>query len=115
MIEGYFGRRLTPALATASDVEVIKQDDFGKRILSPLPSQKLCNHSPDGFSCGYSGSGPAQLALAILLDATLDEEVAQANYQDFKDMHVAKWGNNWCILMSEITQFLEEQKAAYSG
>jgi len=28
----------------------------------------LYNHSPDGFEFGYSGSGPAQLALAILAD-----------------------------------------------
>ncbi|HMF28341.1 MAG TPA: DUF6166 domain-containing protein, partial [Candidatus Cybelea sp.] len=28
----------------------------------------LYNHSPDGFEIGYGGSGPAQLALAILAD-----------------------------------------------
>lgn len=28
----------------------------------------LANHSPCGFEWGYSGSGPAQLALAILAD-----------------------------------------------
>ena len=34
-----------------------------------LPScTKIMNHSPNGFSWGYSGSGPAQLALAILCD-----------------------------------------------
>lgn len=37
--------------------------------LDPRRSQKLWNHSPDGFEWGYGGSGPAQLALAILLDA----------------------------------------------
>jgi len=35
----------------------------------PLPPQlRLRNHSPTGFSWGYGGSGPAQLALAILVD-----------------------------------------------
>ena len=29
----------------------------------------LDNHSPTGFAWGYGGSGPAQLALAILADA----------------------------------------------
>lgn len=38
------------------------------RDLDPGPSQKLRNHSPDGFEWGYGGSGPAQLSLAILLD-----------------------------------------------
>ena len=29
---------------------------------------QVVNHSPDGFEWGYTGSGPAQLALAILCD-----------------------------------------------
>jgi len=34
---------------------------------APLdPRADLVNHSPDGFAWGYPGSGPAQLALAIL-------------------------------------------------
>ena len=33
---------------------------------------------------GYTGSGPAQLALALLLDYTDDEEVALAEYMAFK-------------------------------
>ena len=28
----------------------------------------LFNHSPTGFEWGYAGSGPAQLALALLAD-----------------------------------------------
>ena len=50
------------------------------KYLDPVPSQKYHNHSPDGFNWGYSGSGPAQLALAIMLKLT-----GSANgYQDFK-------------------------------
>jgi len=30
------------------------------------PRNRVRNHSPDGFEWGYGGSGPAQLALAIL-------------------------------------------------
>ena len=30
------------------------------------PRNDLVNHSPDGFCWGYSGSGPAQLALGLL-------------------------------------------------
>lgn len=51
--------------------------------LEPGPSLKLVNHSPTGFSWGYSGSGPAQLALAILLHFA-SEEFALNNYQQFK-------------------------------
>lgn len=51
--------------------------------LLPGRSQKIVNHSPDGFNWGYGGSGPAQLALAILL-SFLPEEKAILNYQNFK-------------------------------
>lgn len=51
--------------------------------LNPGPSQTLINHSPDGFSWGYGGSGPAQLALALLLHYT-DRAFAMGHYQNFK-------------------------------
>jgi hypothetical protein len=60
------------------------------KVLSPGFSQRIVNHSPDGFNWGYGGSGPAQLALAILLHAA-NAEIARRWYQDFKWEHVAKW------------------------
>ncbi len=51
--------------------------------LSPVESQKVYNHSPDGFNWGYGGSGPAQLALALLLHYT-DRDKAVFLYQRFK-------------------------------
>jgi len=48
--------------------------------LDPIPSQKYRNHSPDGFSWGYLGSGCAQLALAIMLKLTSKPD----GYQSFK-------------------------------
>lgn len=54
-----------------------------EKKLSPKRSQKVFNHSPDGFNWGYGGSGPAQLALAVLLEITTKEE-ALAGYQQFK-------------------------------
>jgi hypothetical protein len=36
--------------------------------ISLNPRLDLWNHSPTGFAWGYGGSGPAQLALAILAD-----------------------------------------------
>lgn len=41
--------------------------DADSYFLEPRKSQRLYNHS-DAFEWGYGGSGPAQLALAILLD-----------------------------------------------
>jgi hypothetical protein len=47
------------------------------------PRSDLRNHSI-GFECGYSGSGPAQLALAICADVLGDDERALDVYQKFK-------------------------------
>lgn len=47
------------------------------------PSLKVWNHSPSGFEIGYGGSGPAQLALAILL-LYADKRTASMLHQEFK-------------------------------
>ena len=52
--------------------------------LMPGRSQKLFNHSPDGFNWGYGGSGPSQLALALLLKFGLSDELAVRHHQRFK-------------------------------
>lgn len=52
-------------------------------------SLKVWNHSPSGFEIGYGGSGPAQLALAILMMFT-DDKTASRLHQDFKWEFLAK-------------------------
>jgi hypothetical protein len=69
--------------------------------LSPIASQKVFNHSPDGFNWGYGGSGPAQLALAILLKYT-DKETALKEYQNLKWREIAKWPQSDIDLEIEI-------------
>ena len=53
--------------------------------LSPNRSLGLVRHSPAGFDWGYVGSGPAQLACALLLDYTDNETVAQQHYIQFRN------------------------------
>jgi hypothetical protein len=53
------------------------------------PRLDLRDHSPTGFECGYLGSGPAQLALAILADATDDDQLACRRYLDYKAAVIA--------------------------
>ena len=56
----------------------------------PLPLRlDLWNHSPTGFEFGYGGSGPAQLALAILADCCGDELAVQY-HQAFKWAVIAR-------------------------
>jgi len=69
----------------------------------------LHNHSPTGFEWGYGGSGPAQLALALLADA-LGDEIAQVQYQDFKMAVVSGLGVCWTITADEIRRFVAEQE-----
>lgn len=52
------------------------------------PSLGLRNHSPTGFSWGYMGSSPNQLALAVIL-AVYGEERVLACYGGFKKEIIA--------------------------
>ena len=91
---------------------IIKVDENGKFLgdLSPEPSQKLDNHSPDGFQWSYRGSGCAQTALAILLDVTQDEKESLFYSQDFKDDFVAQWGDRWTLSEQTVKDWLLRQK-----
>lgn len=78
------------------------------------------NHSPTGFEWGYYGSGPSQLAYAILrsyftfvekLSIWSSEEQARKYYMRFKQDHVAKWhGKEWEISSDEIQIWLSGEK-----
>lgn len=85
----------------------------------PLPPyHHVWNHSPTGFGWSYAGSGPAQLALALLCDATGDIELARELHQEFKSAVVApetrdqwfitdEWIQGWA---SAAVRFKEEAR-----
>lgn len=68
------------------------------------PRLDLSNHSPTGFSWGYSGSGAAQLALAILCHALHCDERAEELFQEFKDAVVARFDQNqpWRLTTDDV-------------
>ena len=71
------------------------------------PRRDLRNHSPTGFEWGYGGSGPAQLALAILAEHLGDNRAALNLYQDFKWACIAQIrGANWSLSGEEIDNCL---------
>lgn len=72
----------------------------------PARSRQVRNHSPDGFEWGYGGSGPAQLALAILLEE-MDEESAVGLYQDFKWVVIANLEAEWMMDSNSIRSALD--------
>ncbi|MFD1687490.1 DUF6166 domain-containing protein [Halobellus litoreus] len=79
----------------------------GREPLTPDRSLKLADHSLPGFEWGYAGSDPAQLALALLLDYTDEEDVALAEYMAFKNEMVSRLecsdpNQRWRLTGSEI-------------
>lgn len=97
----YVGMRVEGnTLVTADGVE-----------LTPQHSQRRRNHSPAGFNWGYGGSGPAQLALAILLREGLPDDLAMALYQAFKWRYVARWdqADNWFLLGDELRKWIHSE------
>lgn len=72
------------------------------------PRLDLFNHSPTGFEWGYCGSGPAQLALALLADHLGDDEEALNLYQRFKWAVIAELPRrkSWTMTSREIDQAL---------
>jgi len=81
---------------------VTVQDDRGRR--APLePRLDIRNHSPTGFNWGYGGSGPAQLALALCLDALRDVRRAEHVYMQVKFRLVARLPDEgWSVSHAEI-------------
>lgn len=94
----------------------------GRRPLRHIPS-----HSPTGFSWGYGGSGPADLALAILVDHLKEhppkdgyknpkfsqwtvKSKAWKHHQPFKWHFVAKFEDEWELYDTQIEKWLKEQE-----
>ena len=72
------------------------------------PRLDLYNHSPTGFEWGYCGSGPAQLALAILADHLSNNREALDVYQRFKWAVIAELPRKqgWTLTSLVINQIL---------
>ncbi len=84
---------------------VFVEDDDGR--VAKLKHE--VHHSPDGFSWGYGGSGPADLARSLLADH-LAYIPSPAIYQAFKWEYVARWesGRPWQITAEQIETLLAQ-------
>lgn len=77
------------------------------------PRLDLWNHSPSGFEWGYGGSGPAQLALALLADHLGDDRQALDLYQRFKWAVIAELPRrNWTLTSRQIHQAIQNIREA---
>jgi Family of unknown function (DUF6166) len=97
----YVGRR--DKNGTAS-VRVIEADGDSHTLRKRLD---LANHSPTGFEWGYGGSGPAQLALALLADALeTADSTALRFHQRFKRMCVAQMPREaWSMTANTVCRY----------
>lgn len=67
------------------------------------------DHSPTGLNWGYGGSGPAQCALAILLDYYKDQRYAEHGYQNFKFAYVAGIKTSqWELSLDQLEAILKQ-------
>lgn len=81
----------------------------GRPSCASMPS----NTARPGFEWGYSGSGPAQLALAILADHFGDDAAAARLHRDFKWPVVAKFNRaRWLLSSGPIDRWLSERGAS---
>lgn len=71
------------------------------------PRFDLKRLSPAGFEWTYEGAGPAQLALALLVDHLGDDARALALYQPFMRAVVADLDNSWELNSADIDAALE--------
>lgn len=82
------------------------------RTLTVAKSWKFRQHSPTGFEWGYAGSGPAQLALAILLDVTGMPSYSLTHYQQFKADCIARMPKEWDLTEAEINFWIATREKA---
>jgi hypothetical protein len=85
--------------------------------MEPLPlGGDIVNHSPSGFAWGYSGSGPAQLAVAILADYFGCAQAARGLHQQFKFAAIAGiTEKQWTMTDSDIVAVLHRPCPIASG
>lgn len=121
----YTGLRLAPEEKSQSPVLIIvaRYDNESGAFLGMRHLTHIQKHSPTGMSWGYSGSGPADLALSILADhfGELQEQHAlydrgnwphplhsRTLYQDFKRDFVSIWGDHFMIQSRAIQKWEAE-------
>lgn len=89
---------------SGADVNVERPDGTQEEL---DPRTDVVNHSPTGFEWGYLGSGPLQLAFAVLAEA-YDEEVARELHGDFQRRWAATINAaHWTLQAEQIPEILD--------
>ena len=69
---------------------------------------RIWRHS-EGFEWGYQGSGPAQLAVALVMEVYGDEELVKIVHQEVKRQLVAKLPERWWMIHeSQVREIVDK-------
>lgn len=101
-------------------ITVVKPGASREQILHPprIDRTREAWHSPSGFEWGYGGSGPAELARAILMAARPGDRPAEGVrhpgcYQRFKfDVVASLPRDGWVVSGDRIEEWLAQYQAA---
>lgn len=75
------------------------------------PRQDIRNHSPTGFEWGYGGSGPAQLALALVADCCGEEFAEPRIYQRVKRIVARLPHDGWVLTEQQVRSAVSAAEA----
>ena len=89
-------------------------DEAGDQVvlpLSPIIRGREVRHSPDGFQWGYSGSGPTELARAILVRLYPDDDRVRHPrcYRHFRDFAISRVKSDEFELKEDVARSWYEQ------
>ena len=84
--------------------------EINGQVLATGRSLKVENHSPTGFEWGYGGSGPSQLALAIMLEAGLSDTEARSLYMQYKRDVVASLDYEDALTGAQVLDWIVANK-----
>ena len=90
---------------------------FVDNIELDLAPSKILHPSDATAEWGYFGSGPSQLSLAILFDATQDKDNSLKYYHDFKFEFIASapYDLGFTILESQVHEWLQRRLDVEKG
>lgn len=93
---------------TSNECVVMVHVSGRKRPLRPR--NDIRDHSPTGFEWGYGGSGPAQLALALVADCCGREFAIAPIYQRVKRLVADLPHDGWQLTEAQIRDAVESAK-----
>jgi hypothetical protein len=92
--------------------ECIVTVSSGSRRRPLRARQDIRNHSPTGFEWGYGGSGPAQLALALVADCMGRKYARPGIYQRVKKTIVSKLPHDgWTLTETSLKAAILDAEA----